>query len=142
MAVRTFKGFEDFARFWNGRLIPEVGHAIRRITQAFCREVVEAVISDTPVDTGKARANWLASLGSPRSSTRETLGQSPAPAIGEAKAVISFYKNGDTFYLTNNVDYIEDLNRGKSKQQATPGYVERAVLRGIQKALSTPFEID
>jgi hypothetical protein len=119
-----------------------VGSAIRRITQGFAFGVVRNAITDTPVDTGKARANWQGSLGSPRTSERATLGRSPAPAIGLARSVIRFMKNGDTFYLTNNADYIEDLNRGKSRQQPTPGYVERAVFKGIQEGARTPFVIE
>jgi len=142
MALRrtTFKSFADFGSFWQREIVVGIDHAIRRITQAFLRAIVEEIITDTPVDTGKARANWLASLGAPRGSTRETLGKSPAGAIGEAKSVISFYRNGSTFYLVNNLDYIDALNKGKSSQQSTPGFVERAFERGFQRGLATAFQ--
>ena len=147
MALRrtTFKSFADFAHSWNEEVVRAVDSAIRKVTQEVCLAIVQEVISITPVDTGKARANWLASLGSPRGSTRETLGRSPAPAIGEAKAVISFYRNGSDFYLVNNLDYVADLNSGrKATRQQSPGFVERAfasgVERGIQAAI-TKFSV-
>lgn len=141
MATTTHTSLSGFATHWQREVMLGIDHAIRVTSQNICREVVIAVISDTPVDTGQARSNWLASLGSPRSGTRATLGRSPAGPIGEAQAVISFFKNGDTFYLTNNLDYIEDLDAGKSPQ-AGPGYIARAIQRGAQRGVRLGFTIN
>jgi hypothetical protein len=135
VAQRTFRGFADFATGWQREVVNGVDAAIRKITQLALQGIVEEVIRDTPVDTGKARANWLASLGSPRGSVRETLGKSPEAAIGEAKAVISFYRNGSVFYLVNNTDYIDALNKGKSSQQSA-GFIERAFARGVERGIA------
>jgi hypothetical protein len=99
------------------------------------------VVSGTPVDTGRARSNWVAELNSPATGTREayspgkegsTGGPNAQAAIAQAKAVISAYKSGQTVHLTNNLPYIGALNDGRSAQ-APVGFVQTAVLNGISQ---------
>src|SRR5690606_29878075 len=46
-----------------------------------------------------------------------------------AKQNVKGKRPGQAIHIVNNVDYIHDLNAGKSFQEA-PGFVERAVLKG------------
>lgn len=96
------------------------------------------VVMTTPVDTGRARSNWLVSLGSPKSGTREPYApgdsgnSGPANAalqMQDAAATIGQYRIGQTIFITNNLPYIQRLNDGWSAQ-APAGFVEQAVQAG------------
>lgn len=91
-------------------------------------QIDASLVISTPVDTGRARSNWLPSVAGPR------IGQvveprDPASAVAETASVASTAKPGDAVYITNNVPYVRRLNDGSSAQ-APAGFVERAVQRG------------
>lgn len=79
-------------------------------------EVASAVIRKTPVDTGRARANWLPSLGYSRDDTKETFDKSGQVAVGAATQTFSGAKLEQTLWLSNNLPYIQRLETGYSKQ--------------------------
>lgn len=80
----------------------------------------------TPVDTGHARANWIASIGSPN--TVEAQDGSLAAA---GNALVAAYKlNQGKLYLSNVVPYIRQLNNGSSTQ-APALFVESCVMRAL-----------
>lgn len=97
-----------------------------------------AVVIATPVDTGRARANWQVEIGQAASGVigdpnnkKETFDKSGQGAISEGRKVIETYKGGgSSINLTNNLPYIERLNDGWSAQ-APAGFVEKAVQVGI-----------
>lgn len=79
----------------------------------------------TPVDTGRARSNWIPTIGAPSSDTREPL--EPAALEQEARAVVGEYQaGGPGVFLSNNLPYIRRLNDGHSAQ-APAGFVEEAL---------------
>lgn len=108
----------------------------RKVALVVDREVV----METPVDTGRARSNWIVSLTAPILSTQEPYapgeklgkgeGANAAAAMEQAQLVISAVKSGDDIYISNNVHYIGLLNEGTSAQ-APSGFVQSAVLRGV-----------
>ena len=77
----------------------------------------------TPVDTGRARANWLVSLGTPRTETVEVGGR-PDPGRVVAPRVPQ-----QAIFIANNLPYIRRLNEGSSTQ-APASFVEMAVAEG------------
>ena len=87
------------------------------------------VVRRTPVDTGRARGNWLVDIGAPRN---EPVGRVDGgtfgsdPVTDEANKLASF-KGGDTIYISNNLPYIEALEDGHSKQSAPGAMVSRTV---------------
>lgn len=84
-------------------------------------EVGTAIIKETPVDTGRARGNWQASVN--YAAGAELIRTSEGAAITQlsqsASAAI-----GNTFFFTNNVPYIRRLEYGYS-EQAPQGMVRR-----------------
>jgi hypothetical protein len=105
--------------------IPDRADAIvRQVATGIDRVVVKS----TPVDTGRARGNWQATLGAPADGVVSTLSPSGAEAIAQADAVIATYRGGPgaVICITNNLPYIVPLNNGHSAQ-APAGFVERAV---------------
>lgn len=115
--MTDFKSKMD--KLFQKKVIGTLEKSVRRVALK-----VDSILAiTTPVDTGRARANWLPSLNVPRSDKKEP-GQKES-----VDSVLSAYKVTDTIYLTNNLPYIERLNEGSS-QQAPEGFVEAAVDAG------------
>lgn len=126
------------------RRITVRGRGIAENTDRLVRKVAlaadQAVVMGTPVDTGRARSNWIAQIGSAPSGTIEpyapgeagsTTGANSQAAIDQAEAVISGYNNGQEIHITNNLPYIQRLNDGYSAQ-APANFVEQAVAEAAQ----------
>jgi hypothetical protein len=106
-------------------------------------EVHRQVIVSTPVDTGKARSNWQASVGAEIDTeinpyapgNRLGIGETAnaAAAIAQGQSVIPTALPGQEIAISNNVYYIGLLNDGTSAQ-APENFVQIAVEAGLQKA--------
>ena len=111
-----------------------------RIVREGAFAALVTLVRDTPIDTGRAKSNWQAGVGSPtggapggvleeayvpgrRGSTR-TANESAAIAAG--RAALAGNKDGDSCYVVNNLSYIDELNAGSSRQ-APAGFIERAI---------------
>ena len=133
-------GLNDFARRMSRIAVQVEGNveqAVRDCSKAVARGAVEA----TPVDTGLARSNWVASLDAP------AVGVVPAhvpgvggstgdanalAAIGLAESAIDGFeisKNREV-HITNNAPHIGALNDGHSRQ-APADFVRTAVMQGL-----------
>lgn len=96
--------------------------------------VNQAVVIATPVDTGRARANWQVGIGVPVRSTTLEEDKGGQATMARNTAKIRARKAGrDIIIISNNLDYIEDLNMGTSAQ-APAGFVEMAVTAGLVAA--------
>lgn len=141
-----------------GRKFRRYGVRVERNASALVRKCALAVdttvVLATPVDEGRARANWQVSIGQPADNVRapyaagsrgSTGAENAQAAIEQGKQVIDRHKPGDTVYITNNLDYIGKLNDGHSAQ-APAGFVEKAIQTGVQAVrarasiISTDFE--
>lgn len=96
-----------------------------------------ALVLATPVDSGRARANWQVEIGQAAegvigdpNNKKEKFDKSGQGAISQGKDAIQGYKSGSSINITNNLPYIERLNDGWSAQ-APAGFVEKAVQVGI-----------
>lgn len=83
------------------------------------------IIIRTPVDTGRLRANWQASLNNPKKSQVESTDKKRG--IDEANRVAKHLDSNDSFYLTNNLPYAEAIENGWSGQ-APKGMVKVSAL--------------
>lgn len=111
-----------------------------RLSRRVASNVVKAVVEATPVDTGRARSNWVVSFGSPRLDTRPPhapgrfLGRSEranwAAAVAAAENVLKFRSSKD-IWISNNLHYIGLLNNGYSRQSPA-NFVSKGVAAGIQ----------
>ncbi len=79
-----------------------VGEDIDDVTRATTLQLFSGVINRTPVDTGRLRGNWQASLDTPASGTTERTGE--AGALAEARAVTALAPS-NAYFLTNNLPY-------------------------------------
>jgi hypothetical protein len=82
----------------------------------------------TPVDTGHARANWIASVSAP--SEAVTAGADSSAYQAGVAQIAAYVLEQGPLWLVNNVPYIRALNYGHSKQ-APALFVEAAVDRAL-----------
>lgn len=114
------------------RLGAKVAENADKTVRKAAMAVDQAVVIATPVDTGRARANWLAALDVATSNTTDGTDKGGARAIAAARAIIAGY-DGDVnleVHITNNLEYIGRLNDGSS-YQAPAGFVQQATRRGV-----------
>ncbi len=91
-------------------------------------ELFSRVIEKSPVLTGRFRANWNCSIGTPNLSTSESIDPSGNGAISKATStVVSYTLNDQSVFLTNNLPYADRLENGWSKQ-APNGMVRLSVM--------------
>lgn len=100
-----------------------VEHAFKKI----CLDLDRGVVLSTPVKTGRARGGWNVGINSVNLSETE-LDQSGQATVDKNEAVIASSKVGDVVFISNNVDYIGDLEGGSSKQ-APNGMVAKTLRR-------------
>jgi len=105
--------------------------AAEKTIRAVALQTFSNIIQASPVDTGRFRANWQATINAPASNTLNTT-QSTVANISVTKATQQ-YKIDKVLFLTNNLDYAERLEYGYS-QQAPSGWVRTNVINA-QKAL-------
>jgi len=91
--------------------------------------MTKSIVERTPVDTGRARGNWFPTLGTPSTKVVESEDYPSDDAIvGRAAKTLNSHKMGQSFYLTNNLPYIQRLENGWSEQARNPnGMVEITV---------------
>lgn len=99
-----------------------VENHVRRVIVAFD----QAIVSGTPVDTGRARANWFMSFG--RVSARET----DSLAVPDTLRGNRWKITDGNIYVHNSVEYIVYLDEGSSAQ-APQGLIDPALaaIRGL-----------
>lgn len=90
---------------------------MKQVVQKIAMEAFGRVILRTPVDTGRARANWGCTIGSPRSGgpTEDTDKSGAATRSAVSDTVQQFPGDGSVF-LTNSLPYINELENGSSRQ--------------------------
>lgn len=130
--MTTLALFNKRMRELGKRVDRNVPKLLRRVGLA----VDQAVVTATPVDTGRARSNWRVSVNSPLEDTVEayvpgmkgsTGGANTGAALAQGVAAVSRVDSGrDVIYISNNLPYIGRLNDGHSAQ-APAGYVQTAI---------------
>jgi len=110
------------------RVTRNADKVVRRVVLA----VDQTVVLATPVDTGRARANWIAALNAPAEAATAETDRSGRKPIQQAGGVAASY-DGDhdvAVHITNNLPYIGALDAGSSAQ-APIGFVRSAVRAGV-----------
>lgn len=121
----------------------------QRLVRSTVLNIHSGAVDDTPVNTGRARSNWIVTLGKPWAGYNPPfapgtmLGKGEKANAGAVKvmgaAVVTARQEGTSVFITNNAPYIGLLNQGKSPQ-SPPGFIEAAIQNGMQMAgLTTQF---
>ena len=100
-----------FAKKANGNM----DLVVRKVTL----DLLGRVVRKTPVDTGRARGNWQVGRNQiPRGEVgtggSATAAKTAAVGAGTQEALQA--KAGDSIYIVNSVPYIQELEKGSSKQ--------------------------
>lgn len=92
------------------------------------------LVDKTPVDTGRARGAWIVTTGKP-STWKPREDEFIQPEVVQAKGAkaLDVLLPFDVVYITNNVEYIEVLERGHSRQ------APQGMLAGTIAELSASF---
>lgn len=93
--------------------VPELAGKVQR---AIALEALRGVVMMTPVDTGRARGNWQVTHDTPADGEVDVADKGGRATIGKGAAEIAAIEPFEVTYLTNNLDYIEELEKGSSKQ--------------------------
>jgi hypothetical protein len=97
---------------------------IRKITM----EAFKRVILKTPVDTGRARANW--SIGEGTTFSIMDTDKSGTATLRRTSEGVNAWECTGSIFLTNNLAYILPLEYGHSKQ--APGGMVRLTVAEMQ----------
>lgn len=130
----NLKEFNDAIRDFATVEVPEKVTAMQR---KIVLTALRKIVLKTPVDTGYARMNWQVTINKPADSVvGEQSGEKvrSSRVYEKANAVLANLPPFQTVYISNNVDYIEFLEEGSSKQ-APAGMVAITVeeLKGMFK---------
>ena len=122
----------DLANFSNriSRVGDDVEDGTDRVVRQAAVAVNQTVTLATPVDTGRARANWQVGIGAPVLEATEDTDKNGNATINRNNGKIALRQKRQTVYISNNVPYIGRLNAGSSAQ-APAGFVEEAVSIGV-----------
>jgi len=87
-------------------------------------EAFRRIVLRTPVDTGRARANWGVAIGTPGTTYDITLADKSGQAtLAKAADGTMGWNCRGSIFLTNNLPYIGALEYGHSQVQAPNGMV-------------------
>ena len=111
-----------------------LGNVEKRVRKAALAADQVAVLA-TPVDTGRARANWRVGIGTnPAGYDDEATDKSGSSTIAEGQGVIERWKSGQgSIFISNNVPYIIPLDEGSSAQ--APSGMSAAAVQAARKFL-------
>ncbi len=123
--------FDRDLRYFAEVLVPQELH---KIVQKLALEVLRRIVLRTPVDTGRARGNWMVAVNQVPQGiikidklSRE---QATAFALNSGVPVIERSKPFTSISVANNLPYIGVLEFGGSKQ--APQGMVRVTLADIQ----------
>lgn len=128
--------FGDQIAAFSEKTEEKISVAVRKISL----ELFSRVILKTPVDTGRARANWQVAIGGAPDGTLELEDKSGTATISAATATASGLRAGDVIFLVNNLPYIQRLEDGYSGQ-APAGMVGLSIQEFQQIADQIGFEL-
>lgn len=117
------------------RTVQSVKKAAERVIMRIGFEVHSQLVPATPIKTGWARANWVVSIGGPKttvSGTPETVGVARGEQSASVARLLVYRTDQGDIWISNNVPYIQALNEGRSPQ-ADAGFVEKAIDSAIRK---------
>jgi hypothetical protein len=122
----------------------KAGEAADVLIRTVCLDLLKDIVLNTPVDSGRARANWQCSIGTPVSgqiafsadsgkgiqAPRESAAS--ADAINRGQAAVS-QATGNVFWISNNLPYIYRLEFEGWSKQAPNGMVRLAIDRAQRR---------
>ncbi|MBB76528.1 MAG: hypothetical protein CMJ75_18645 [Planctomycetaceae bacterium] len=94
--------------------------AVRVLQQSIALQVLSGVVLKTPVDTGRARANWQVGISTP---PKGIVSEDTDPISKGTPTIVGNALPFSVVWINNNVEYVAILETGTS-QQAPAGMVD------------------
>ena len=113
----------DLARFCK-KYDANMHAVIRKI--AF--ETFKRVVLRTPVDTGRARANWGVRVGQPTTFTTEGVDKGGGKTLQAAMEGVNAWSADGSIFLTNNLSYILGLEYSDPGSKQAPAGMVRVTI--------------
>lgn len=129
-------GFAEDIEKWAQHTEEKLSLAVEKIAL----ELFSRVILSTPVEAGRARANWQVAIGSMPAGTLDLNDKTGQATINKTTAKAAGLRAGDVIFLINNLPYIQRLEDGYSGQ-APAGMVGLAVQDFQEIARQVGFEL-
>lgn len=107
------------------KLMERAGKKSEMVVRASALAVGASLIQRTPVDTGRAKANWVPGIGQVNTTTTGEINADAA--LANINQALQNWKPGLTIWLCNSLPYIKRLEDGWSKQ-APAGMVRLTVV--------------
>lgn len=99
------------------RFAKKAGVEMKLVIQKISMEAFKRIIYRTPVDTGRARANWGCTIGKPRTGVQvESTDKSGSTTTAAMVATVQQFNGDGSTFLVNNLPYIHELENGSSTQ--------------------------
>lgn len=99
-----------------------------KITNDIVGGVIDAVVMESPVDTGKFVGDWLLGVDSVPSGTTDIFDTMKYGTVVHLQEQVPYEAAGHTYNIVNNSEYGWPLENGHS-MQAPNGMVEKAVVK-------------
>ncbi|WP_325438209.1 hypothetical protein [Pseudomonas nitroreducens] len=109
------------------RAVRKIIDAQDKIARAATIDFFSGTVKDTPVDTGRARGNWVTTTDKPAQGEINREDKSGSAVISEIVTKTPEGAGQETF-MSNSLPYIDKLEYGSSKQ-APNGMVRRNLAR-------------
>lgn len=94
-------------------LAAKTGKSLEMVVRLSTIEIFKRVIMRTPVDSGRARGNWISAYGTPKVSfADEAKDKDGSFTIAGMKGDVMAFPIGGIMYLTNSLPYIHVLEYG------------------------------
>lgn len=89
-----------------------------RVIRKVALDMSTSLIQKTPVDTGRARGNWMLGIGAPVEQATANEDKDGGATTGTILSGLADYdyQSGKPIFITNSVPYITALENGHSKQ--------------------------
>ena len=118
-----------------------MGENTLKVVQRAAIAADQTAVLKTPVDTGRARSNWLVSVGAPRFEVpnagpggKDAKAEATNKALEHGRQQVLGYQLGQGgIFITNSVPYVGLLDAGSSEQ--APKGMTADALRAAQKQL-------
>ena len=110
------------------RVLEQLKTDTQTFKRVFALNLLSRLVYRTPVDTGRARANWQVSNVSPNTNERKRFKKNQPNAVAtdtvaRGQKNIDKNKEGQSIWLANNLPYIQRLESGTWSKQAPQGMV-------------------
>lgn len=106
MSNAKFKS--DLAKF-----IKKAGANAEQVVRKVALDLDKSLVLKTPVDTGRARANWQVAFNSPDISSVISNDKSGSKTLSTAQKQLEMFKLGQKVFITNSLPYIGVLEYGQ-----------------------------